>query len=472
MDNGKLKMNLVVLAVILGASYFWLRAIVWGDTFSLLLVLALAVAVFSLIRWQVGVVVLVIAICFEGMLYRAFPSQRLIILFLKGLLVLPIYMGILIQYKWKGKTVFFDRKILVPLLIFFAISFVQLFNPNVSSLMGGLVSLGLLWLFLPLYFVGYHLVDSKRFLLVLLVILAITSISVSLMGIYQFYRGVDVLITPGFAYENPAIWGIGMSGTRYFRPPATFTFGTQLGLYLMFAMPVLIGSLQVQMSLLKKSVFLVGAILAFIMTVLSGSRAMWVWVTLEIVFLVALVRTPRQKISTVVIILLLFVVSYPLIGQVFRDRVPTIWFDIGSRLRHGFFLMPGIALSQTILGKGAGTATSAARYFTPNIFTPESYWVKIMYEFGIPGLISFVVILMMIVRRGASTLMSLKDRDLQWVGTALFVFVVISAVDSFWYGFDQTPMNVYFWLFAGILMKLSELDKDLSYKRDKEGEKR
>ena len=90
-----------------------------------------------------------------------------------------------------------------------------------------------------------------------------------------------------------------------------------------------------------------------------------------------------------------------------------------------------------------------------------------MYEFGIPGLISFIAILMMIVRRGASTLMSLKDKDLHWIGNALFVFVVISAVDSFWYGFDQTPMNVYFWLFAGVLMKLSKLDKDLSNKRDK-----
>ena len=283
---------------------------------------------------------------------------------------------------------------------------------------------------------------------------------------------METRTTAGFAYDEPAIWGIGMSGTRYFRPPATFTFGTQLGLYLMFALPMLIGSLQVQMSLLRKSVFLIGAILAFAMTILSGSRAMWVWVTLEIIFLIVLIRTPRQKISTVIVILLLFVVSYPLIGQVFRDRVPTVWFDVGSRLRHGFFLMPGIALSQTILGKGAGTATSAARYFTPDVFIPESYWVKIMYEFEIPGLIFFVAILIMIVRRGASTVMRLKDRDLQWIGTALFVFVVISAVDSFWYGFDQTPMNVYFWLFAGVLMKLSELDRDLSHKQDKESEKR
>ena len=185
MDNNKLKMILVALVVILGVSYFWLRAIVWGDTFSLLLVLSLAVAVFSLIKWQVGVVFLAIAICFEGVLYRAFPSQRLIILFLKGLLVLPIYMGMLIQYKWKGKTVLFDRKILVPIVIFFAISFAQLFNPNVTSLMGGLVSFGLLWLFLPLYFVGYHLVNSKKFLSALLLILAATSITISLMGIYQ-----------------------------------------------------------------------------------------------------------------------------------------------------------------------------------------------------------------------------------------------------------------------------------------------
>ena len=76
-------MTSVAMALILGTTYFWLRAIVWGDTFSLLLILTLGVVVFSLIRWQVGVVSLVVAICFEGMLYRAFPPQRLIILFLK-----------------------------------------------------------------------------------------------------------------------------------------------------------------------------------------------------------------------------------------------------------------------------------------------------------------------------------------------------------------------------------------------------
>lgn len=456
----KLLSSSLTLGLILGLSYSSVKAIVWGDARLLLLILLGAIAAFTLLKWRIAVIMLVIAICFEGVLFRAFYSSGLVVLFLKGFWALLIYLGILTEFKWKRKPVLFDQQILKPAIVFLVISFIHLFNPNTPNMMVGLVGFGLLWIFFPMYFVGYHTINSKNTLLKFFFILAIASLPVSIMGINQFFRGVGAPITPGFAYDNPASLARGVSGTLYFRPPSTFTFVTQLGSYLLFAIPMLIGLTCIRKAVPWKGIVVGAAVLAFTITVLSGSRAVWVWVIIEIGLIAILLKSVKQKFVSIAVLLLLIGMAYPIMGEVLKDRFPTVPADMESRLRHGLVMMPSIALGQTILGKGAGTATGAARYFSSDIFFPESYWVKIMYEYGIPGLIAFLFILTIIVRRGYVEFKSLKDKDLQWMGIALFVFVTVSAVDVLWYGFDQTPMNMYFWFFSGVLMKLSKLEKE------------
>jgi hypothetical protein len=54
---------------------------------------------------------------------------------------------------------------------------------------------------------------------------------------------------------------------------------------------------------------------------------------------------------------------------------------------------------------------------------------------------------------------SLKDTTLRSFALAFWLFIVLIGYFPYWYPLDTDPVSTYFWLFAGILLKLPVIDK-------------
>jgi hypothetical protein len=54
---------------------------------------------------------------------------------------------------------------------------------------------------------------------------------------------------------------------------------------------------------------------------------------------------------------------------------------------------------------------------------------------------------------------SIQDPNLRGYGASMWVFVLFISLFPYYYPLDVDPVNVYYWLAAGIVLKLPEIDR-------------
>ena len=116
------------------------------------------------------------------------------------------------------------------------------------------------------------------------------------------------------------------------------------------------------------------------------------------------------------------------------------------------------------LGSGTGSDTNAARYvsgaFSATGGWQESYLAKSILELGIVGLALIAAVLGSIVVRGFRIRRRLRDPGLIAMASAilgLMIWGIAYTVKAQYLDFD--PLNLYFWLFTGVLFKLAVIDR-------------
>ena len=117
------------------------------------------------------------------------------------------------------------------------------------------------------------------------------------------------------------------------------------------------------------------------------------------------------------------------------------------------------------LGSGTGSDTNAARYvsgaFSAAGGWQESYLAKSILELGIVGLALIATVFGSILVRGIRIRRRLRDPGLIAMASAilgLMIWGIVYTVKAQYLDFD--PLNLYFWLFTGILFKLAVLDRE------------
>jgi hypothetical protein len=123
------------------------------------------------------------------------------------------------------------------------------------------------------------------------------------------------------------------------------------------------------------------------------------------------------------------------------------------------------AVHKTWLGLGAGSDSTAARYAFPDVklatsvgSVQESWYVKTYLELGVFGLFIAVALLGTLMVRAGRVHIRLRDSRLKMVSAAILAlmgWVLLYSLKAQY--FDLDPINIYFWLFAGILMGLPRL---------------
>lgn len=110
------------------------------------------------------------------------------------------------------------------------------------------------------------------------------------------------------------------------------------------------------------------------------------------------------------------------------------------------------------LGSGLGRATNSARALGETKLV-ETYYPKVMHEVGPIGLMGFVALVTTLTIICFRTYRKVKNRNFRGYGAALWVFILFISYNTYYYPLDVDPVAVYYWFFAGVLLKLPDIDK-------------
>ncbi len=429
-----------------------------------------------LVRWQRGVYGLLLYLPVAGVVTLSlYPWSGVPflnpVLYKDWLFVFPTYLGFLAAVVLRRQD--FPRIGRVPTILLGAFSLLvamQMANPGVQNAMMALIGAKVWLLYLPLYPLSFALVASRRDLCLLLRLLVSLAAIPCAVGIAEYasakllgYQGVmNAVYGPAAAQVTQGFTYFEVGGGLLARIPSTFTFVTQ---YFAYTLTVMVPCYAVwradpspRWRAFGKLMLGVTAIACF----LSGARSAFVFAPLLLGLMYGLDRGFSGIVSAGVYI------AGVLIGALAISRVAA-----GALFSHVSELLSSYAvdtayggLVQAVvsspLGTGTGTNTGSARYAlsNPELFTAiENYYGKVVHELGIPGLLLIWGLFAFFLWQAQRARRQLADTGLRSIAAAVLAFFIMIVLNSFkgWL-IDLEPLNIYLWVLAGVLGRLSYLD--------------
>lgn len=449
-------------------------AVVQVNQILLFLPLVLLLWVYILTRWQRGINLLLLYLPFTGVVaYALYPSSYPV-LFKDFLFLIPTYAAFFVVWATaKERPVIY-----VPILILATVAgltmlvIVHMFNPGVYNWL--MASIGAkVWLFyLPLLVLATVMVQTEKDVVRLFRYMVAIAWIPSVVGILQWIGdmvfGYEETMRAFYgdaaaaATQNFSLFKLG-GGTIY-RIPSTFTFVTQYFGYLLAMIVPCYALSRIDQSPRWRRFSLATLLLVVLASFVSGARAAFVFVPLLLLLIYLLngriFDIIRASILLSVLLLGAVIVADIDLGMLFRMMVELVVHYTKEYVLSGWIQ----AVAETPYGMGTGTNTGPARYAfeDPNSFIAfESYYVKAVHELGILGLFVVAGLFLLLVVYGFRAHQGLSDSKLLHGTAAILAFLVVMIINSFkGWQIDLDPINVYFWLFAGILLKIPYIKRE------------
>jgi O-antigen ligase len=262
------------------------------------------------------------------------------------------------------------------------------------------------------------------------------------------------------ATQNFAYFDLG--GT-FFRIPSTFTFVTQFSGYtLAMIVPAYILARLDPSAIWRKFAFAMFW-LAILASFMSGARAAYLFVPILLV-LIYLLDSDFTGVLKIVILLPLAMLAVMAVTGINPEMMYALMVELflhySDELAETSLLD---AISAAPFGTGTGMNTGPARYAfdDQNSYIPvESYYAKTVIELGIAGLLIVVAIFIILMIRGYGIHRKIRNAGIKSCSAAFLAFIITMVLHSFkGWQIDLDPVNVYFWVFSGFLLKLGWLEK-------------
>jgi len=465
-----------------------------GLSYIFLLAIAAAFAVAIVKDWRVGVYCFLTWLLFED-LARKFLGNNMAIYFAKDALVALVYLSFFIAFRRKTvKTI--RPPFLVPLLIFVWFGVLQVFNPASGSLVYGVLGLKLFFTYIPMFFVGYALINSELelgrfFKYNVLLILVICG-----LGITQSIRG------PGFLNpSNPAdeirelstlYRTAPISGVTAYRASSVFVSHGRYGNFLEISWLLVLGFtgyLLVRNRRGRNFAF-ISIMVVWAAIVLATSRGVFMWCSGNaIVVAVAFIwgapwrhgetlrifrAFQRMALGISLALVMLFLIfpdallsrltiySETLMPGSSASELQNRTWDYPLRNFLGAFTYP-----RWPIGYGIGTSSLGTQYVAK--FFPgsamfgvgvESGFGTLVVEMGIGGLVLWLVMSFAVVISAWNIVRKLKGTP--WFPVAFVIFwyafiLLLPITFTSMPAYQDFVLNTYLWLLLGILFRLPSL---------------
>ena len=488
-------MGLVILAVI------WELAswIVAGSDQNLMMfglsLVVVALVVHILNDWRSGVLVFLVWLLFED-LARKYLGNSMTVYFAKDFLVAIAYLSFYFA-KRRGDVELFKAPFLVPLAIFFALAFVQVFNTFSPNIMYGLLGMKLYFYYVPLMYLGYAMLqrpaDLDRFLKVSLVV----GIVISGLGIAQSVLGVTFLTptdTEANIYELTHVVRYSpITHQEVFATSSVFVSAGRFSFYLIFLWILAMGA-QGYFLLARKQGAKYGFLGIGIVTVavmITGTRTPFVFVIASAFVMTAaflwgapwrwgqghrMVKALRRGFLIAGIGLILMVEVFPtVIGGNWSFFTETLSVSgEGSELVNRSWDYPirnivgAFEEGNLLTGHGTGLSSLGMQYVSqflnepPPVYNVESGYGSLIVELGVFGPILWLIWVSVLLLKGWKIVRDLRETVYFPLGFGIWWYAFVMLILLMYLGlqiYQNFVNNAYLWLLTGVLYRLPALAK-------------
>ncbi len=424
-----------------------------------------------------------------GSIYRAvggyvsYQRDYAIFHLAKDALYLPALIAIVISSQWLVKL----RKNFLPLLIAILLLFIScllsLFLINFSQqssdatngrlFLMGIVGLKIIVGYIPLLFCGYYLIRDRadlKFLIRLQTTIIIVCCSLCLVQYLLLSSGICL----GSSFlPNPAATKVSLQaqcfvgGSLLYNPakklislPGTFVAPWQWAWFLVSASFFSFAAFFHEKILRWRIVDFSAIALVLIAAIISGQTTATLLV--PIIYLVLLLVTESNKtklgLKLGIAFLLLTIIANNL--GVFGSALDSVIARWNYTPPQSFIIDQFRWITQDgiqPLGYGLGKATSAARKFG-KIVLIETFYPRLLYEIGWLGTVLFLAVVSFVTAYGFRVYRTLQTSSLKKLTLCLWIFIVLISYNTYYYPLVIEPVAIYYWFFAGVLLKLPEIE--------------
>ncbi|MCL1465228.1 hormogonium polysaccharide biosynthesis protein HpsL [Argonema galeatum] len=214
-----------------------------------------------------------------------------------------------------------------------------------------------------------------------------------------------------------------------------------------------------------RTVGLLGMAADLVIAVISGQRIALLLAPISMVILLVLtgqVANLKRFIPIVIGLAVVLGIGALLFPSIIQERIDSFTSRWEASPADDFifyqFEFTWKNLKGSLIGLGLGRATNSARVFGDTALI-ETWFPKVMHEIGPVGLIAFLALVTSLTVFTFKAYRSLRDPSLRSFGACFWVFILFISYQTYYYPLDVDPVAVYYWFFAGVLLKLPELDK-------------
>ncbi len=259
------------------------------------------------------------------------------------------------------------------------------------------------------------------------------------------------------------------------RLPGTFVAPWQWGWFLISSAFFAFGTAFSDRALLWRIIGLIAMAMTMILAVLSGQRialALVPIVTTLLLIITGQILNLKRFLPIGIglgLIITFLAIRYP---EVIAERISSFQARWNAAPPQEFIfnqLEWAMDKQQGFLGRGVGRATNAARIFGQTVLV-ETYHSKVLYETGVIGLVLLLSLFTVLMVTTFLAYRSIKDPNLRGYGASMWTFVLFISYFPYYYPLDVDPVNVYYWLAAGIVLKLPDLDRQERLKQSEGGD--
>ena len=346
--------------------------------------------------------------------------------------------------------------------------------PNESPFLMGIIGLKIMVGYIPLLLCAHSFIRDRQDLLRLTRLqIVILMVCCSLCWV-QYWLLVSGVCSGNSELPDPAFTRASLQahclvgGSLLYNPelellrlPGTFVSPWHWGWFLISGSFFAFASLVSDPSRRWRSVSLVAIILLLATTIISGQRVALLLVPIILLVLLWLTEAEKKRLP-----LKLGVIAF--LSAVVFNEIQLVRDQLGDFVQRWQYSPPPKFMAQQLswtldnhlswLGSGLGRASSAARKLG-EIQLIEVFHARLLYEIGILGAIAFLVVVSVLSVLTFKAYRTLQEPSLRRLGFCLWVFILLISYNPYYYPLAVDPVAVYYWFFAGVLLKLPELEQ-------------
>ncbi len=360
------------------------------------------------------------------------------------------------------------------LLTFLGVNVNQgLLNGQSEYLAIGIIGLKTILGYIPLVFCAYFWLRTKEDLFFLMRMFTVLIILACLLCFIQYFLLNSGVCLGSVNLPEPASTRASLQarcfvggsllynpGQELLRLPGTFASPWHWAWFLISSAFLSYGIILIDPALHWRIIGTFTVLLVFMTSVISGQRTSLLLV--PIIFIVLVIITERkvnQLIPKLGLIICLSVISFSNF-DIFQERLQNLanrWnYSSPIDFVSGQFawLLNG---RLSLLGEGIGKATSGSRLLG-GVELIETFHVKVLYEIGILGGLTYFALMCVLLIVTFKAYQSLKDPKLRQLSLCLWSFLLLININPYYYPLAVDPVNVYYWLIGGLILKLPEIE--------------